>query len=215
MKRILFAILISFLMINTLQAECEYSRLIELNTYASHVNYTYDYNESSRIFDVTLSNVVNELNVSYDDINYSKSDGKIIIKGLEEGQFIKILVTSNDSACPDEKLRVLYITLPYQNPYYNSEECKGYTNLTVCNSKLLNYKITYSNFKNIIDKYNKTNTDNKDNEDNETEIPTENIFDVIYSLAKKYWKEISLVLGSGLITIFIGNLVYKSIKYKL
>jgi hypothetical protein len=215
MKRILFAILISFLMINTLKAECEYSRLIELNTYASHVNYTYDYNESSRIFNVTLSNVVNELNVSYDDISYSKSDGKVIMKGLEEGKFMKILITSNDSTCPDEKLRILYITLPYQNPYYNSEECKDYTNLTVCNSKLLNYKLTYSNFKNILEKYNKTDNGNENSDNNKPEVPTENIFDIIYSTAKKYWIEISLVLGSGLITFFIGNLVYKSVKYKL
>jgi hypothetical protein len=90
--------------------------------------------------------------------------------------------------------------------------------LTVCNSRFLNYKLTYSNFKSILEKYDNTNNNGGENEEEEEEPAAntdETIIDIVYNVIEKYWLEASLVAGSSLITILIGNLVYKRVKYKL
>lgn len=217
MKKVLFVVASFFLFMNILNADCDYSKLVDLNTEASHVIYTYDFNDTSKRFDVTLKNITNNLKVLYNNKTYSATKQNVIIKGFEEGKYITINVNSNDSLCPNENLRVIYLTMPYVNPYYNSDECSNYTNLIVCSSKFLNYKLTYSNFKSVLNEYNenKTNTNEENQEEETNDKQTESIITIAYDLIKKYWLESSLLLGSFLISYILGNLIYKRVKYKL
>ncbi len=217
MKKLLI-VGISFLTcISVVKADCDYARLIDLNTQASHVNYSYSFNEDSKLFDVTLINITNSLKLIYNGKTYSKSNNSVVLKGMEEGKYITIEIDSNDSLCPHEVLRFIYVAIPYINIYYNTKDCENYKNLTVCSSRFLNYKLTYSNLKNILNEYDKSkNVPNEEEKEEESDnTQTENVLTVIYDVAKKYWIEASLVIGSSLITYLLGNLIYKRVKYKL
>ncbi len=215
MKRILFGFIISMCFLVKLNAECNYSDIVELNTLASHISYTYEYNETNQNFDVTLYNTVNKLKLEYLKEIIESNNNKIVISNVIEGTklYIRIL-SSQNTECENKLLRTINIYLPYKNEYYNSSYCEHYIELPICSTRFLDYDISYDIFKNILDKQRNQTEKEEKPEEKENEIITESIINLILNFFKNHWIEIAVVIGSGLITFIVGNIIYKKIKYK-
>lgn len=216
MKKILVAFVIFLSVSVTLKAECTYSDIVELNTLASHVNYSYEYDSLAQEFKVTFNNVTNQLKLENFNTTFEPVNNKVVISGFEGQTLIVEIYVSKNSKCPNKLLRTINISLPYENNYYRSSYCAGYMYLPICNTRFLSYDINFETFQGILNK--QKNIDKPKEEPKENEIIEDSLIDKIIEevtkFIKKYWLESSLIIGSSLITFLIGNAIYKKIKYK-
>ena len=74
MKKLFFFILAFFSLLPLVNGECSYSRLKELNTLSSYIDTTLDYKEDGT-FTLTLTNVTNDMFVTYGLDDYTPVDG--------------------------------------------------------------------------------------------------------------------------------------------
>jgi hypothetical protein len=217
MKRILFIFVICFLsFLSEINAECTYADVVELNTLASHVNYNYEFNESSQSFDLTFNNLANQLKFEYLNETLEPADNKIVISNVKEGSKLTIRVfSSQNSECVNEFLRVISISLPYQNEFYNTYYCEGYANLPICSTRFLEYEMSYEVFEAILNKQIEQETKEEEPEDKDETDKEETIIDFILRFLKNHWVEGSIIIGSSVITFVIGNVIYRKKKYKI
>lgn len=209
MKKIIL-ILIIMMFPTIINAACSYSDIVDLNTLASYVDKTFDVDSNNK-FSLTLTNITEELFLKYNNQNYNRDkNGIVIVKNIEEGTNMTIGVYSTDKTnCYDTYLRNIYINTPYINEYYNHELCKNYMNYTICNSKFLSYKVTYSIFQKSLEEIKQN-----ENKKNVQTVEENSLFLVIWEFIKNNWIPILLVIGSSLITYLIFGLIYRKVKYK-
>ncbi len=216
MKRILLVVTIFLIFMTKLNAECTYSDIVDLNTLASHINYTYEYNETNNSFDIIFYNVVKKLKFEYLNDTYEPMNDKILIQDVTEGTTVYVDVySSKNTNCNNKLLRTIKFTLPYENIFYGTYYCEDYMALEICNTRFLNYQITYELFDGITKKYDEAKEEKEDTPKEEIPVQEESIIDNIFNFFKEYWLEGTVAIGSCLITFIIGNIVYNKIKYKI
>lgn len=210
MNRIFTTIIIIFLILfpTIVHAEtsaisgCDYKREVELNKLASKISYERTYNKESGLFTITLYNVMADLNLNYDEEIYvGDKDDKVTIENIEEGTYMNVVVYSNGKSCYSS-LMTIYVTIPFFNTFYGSEQCRSYENiLTVCSSEFLSYRITSQILKDAIDNYN-----NKIyNEPTPLDQDSTTLIDTIKSFVALWGMKIFLVI----ITIGLSVLYYQ------
>lgn len=215
MKKLFLIVFILFSYVNIYNAECNYTELKNLNALASHVDYSYEYDENTGKFNITIINIPNELYVVVDTQNYYPKDNTIIINGLNMGSELSIDIYSSENAeCVTQYLRALKIKIPYLNKYYDSKECLANKNLEVCNNKFLNYELTDKTFKELINKNFEETINKKEPTITIEEDEKTTLWDKITKIAKKYGIQTLLILSSCLITYLICNIIYKIIYRK-
>lgn len=210
MKKIFFFILAFFCLLPLVNGECSYSRLKELNTLSSYIETTLDYKEDGT-FTLTLTNVTNDMFVTYGLDDYTPVDGIVTVNGLTEGKQIKLYVKgSSNSECYLNDLRVIYKTIPYINPYYNNSRCLGHETLSVCTNKFLDYKISENTFNKLIKGDVVINPNENNNEEKDITFWTK-----ILAFIKKVYIPVILVTISSLSSYFIFSGKLRKIKHGL
>lgn len=210
MKKVIVFALLFFSFMGSLNAFCDYSRQKEYNVLAGYVSYKVEHNESNNTFRIKVFNLADPLVVEYNGTKYSKTDGESYISGLSEGTQVTLSVQTTDSECVEKKLRSLYVSIPYVNTYYNSNECKGHEDLLVCTSKFLDYKITRASFISMLENSSINNSGKKVESEKEVEPST---LETIISTISEYIVPVILVVLSSLISTLIFLPIYRKVKY--
>ena len=212
MKKTLFLlILLAFPIF--LNAECTYKEKYELNALSSYIDYTYDYNESSELFTVNLFNIDEKLELRYENKVYTPENGKVTLNNVEPGSRLYIDVYSTiQNECFNEYLRVLYVSVPYFNRFYESVLCDGHEDLDICNSRFLDYQISNQTF--ILLLNNEEFTLNKDEEIVEI-VDEEKWYNIVIDTMQKYYIKFIVTIVSTAFSVYIFNVIYRKVKHKL
>ncbi len=212
MKKLSFFLVMFFLNIVIMNAECTYKEIKEINTMASYITTNYQYNDKTSKFDLRIVNLSNLIAIEYEGKLLFPENGEVVIKDLELGSQIKATATSiTQTECYGQILRTITVNLPYLNPFYNDKSCAGHENLNVCNSRFLDYKITRSTFRTLIEK-NKENIF-KDSEEEPNKVVKPVFWESVWSGVKKYSIPVILVIVSTLISSLIMSVIYRRIKH--
>lgn len=136
--------------------ECDKNELKRLKELASHLSYTYEYNEDTKRFDIIIDNITSEIRpiiiYSWDLLEFDEfvpnSSGTARRSGFKSGEKVKITTKAYvKNACSAKDVATKTIALPYVNPFYNSEECKKNPEFKFCVNKLTNVNISENTFK--------------------------------------------------------------------
>lgn len=215
MKKILFTFLLCFTGILIMKAECSYKELKELNAFASHVETSYKYNEETGLFDLTVTNLGDKAYVSDQEGTYFEpSNGEAFIDKIMLGQTYKINIYSNNNTnCPRELLRVIYVRIPYKNPYYMNSGCVGHENLSVCNSQFLDYQLSWETFLGLLKRDTKTEVKNSDN----TDIKDDKVsfWEKTINFLSEIYIKVILVVVTTILSISVYSIILRKVKHGL
>lgn len=197
LKRIIvIALLISLLFPLMAKAEeCTYQQRAEMNSYAAQVKATYEiktgildsnmyleaiddikydylessvYNLSENLYLIIKNNLnEDEIKVNYTDTN----DGSYTFKWSNEDEIVVYSIeiySSENTNCPNEKLKVISLKIPKRNPYANLAICQDTKDLNLCQPYILFNEPTSDELISKIEAYKKGEIDS-----NSTEIPKE------------------------------------------
>ena len=157
-KKVLCVLLLLFA-INVRATEkdaCDKTELRRLKDIASHLSFTYEFNEAKQTFDIIVDNITSEVKPlivhSWDLLEYDEfvpdNNGTGRLSGFLSGQKIKITVKAYvNNGCVAKDLLTKTVALPYINPFLNTEECKKSPEFKFCKDKLTNINITEKTFK--------------------------------------------------------------------
>ena len=212
MKKFMF--IISLFMISPLvfKAECTYKDLRELNTFAAYVETSYKYNEETKLMDLTVTNLGNKAYIKDEYGGYfAPEDGTAFIDKLYLGQTYKISVmASQDTNCPNENLRVIYVRIPYKNPYYNNTGCVGHENLSVCNSRFLDYQISWETFLSLLKKDSENSNIKEPDEEPVKELT---FMEKVVEFVSEIYIKVIVVTVTLIITISIYSVILRKVKH--
>jgi len=210
MKKILLGLFLFIISIQTINAECNSKDLSNLRTLANEITYEtkYDYNDG--YFDIIFYNVVDDLYIYYKDkIYYSDKNNTLTIKDVKQGLNVKASIKANLSGCNSE-ITVKYINLLYYNYFYGSDLCKGYDDLTACNSEFL----SYPNSEQIVNNAIKNHEQKKADEiEIEIEHEEETLLIRVRKIINRWWLKVLLAVVTTAITLVIYNRFYRKIKH--
>lgn len=213
MKKIIFILFVSFTSIIGLNAECSYKELKELNSFASHVETSYKYNETTGLFDLTITNLGDKVFIRNGINDLFPTDGQLTISNLALGStFTSTIIGGLNGECGGEILRTIRVNLPYLNKYYNSEKCLGHENLNICNSRFLDYELTERTFYSLI-RRNDQEAIEKNKQDNKDEIEELTIIDKIILFIKNNYIKFLLVIGTSVIVTSIYTTIIRKIRH--
>lgn len=136
MKRnIMFLALLFGFLVFPFQAEaCNSNEKIKLLALANNINSTYVFDENSKTFQITLTNIpkgfaVKEVNSG---ITHYYSQSELRFDGYQPGGNYRFDVTSDTIGCSNEVLKSFYITLPVYNLNHIDPLCKGLEEYDIC-----------------------------------------------------------------------------------
>ena len=119
-----------------LKAQCNYNKHTEYTNYADLITYETEYSKSESKFTVTFYNVIKGLSFKIGKLTYEPNEkDTIVLDNIEEGKVLDIYIYGNDGC--NSQVKNLNVTLPYYNPFYGTEICKGYEMLTLCSSDIV------------------------------------------------------------------------------
>lgn len=207
MKRIIFLFVLLFILpINVNALVCDNSNEVKYQQLAKNVSYSYDYSEenSKVTFKITFTNINDKLYLKNLDSKqtYNSINSELTINNVEDGRSYKYGVYTNELGCNGIKLYTYYINIPFYNPYYTNNLCKGIEDFKYCN-KWFNKRITNEEFiKNVTEYKNGLNKqdviDDKKN--------TSNYLNILFDFYIKYYYIIlPLIIISLLIYIRYHN----------
>lgn len=216
MKKLSFLIIVFMLLTVRLNASCSYSERKDYNILSSYIETNYDFNESSKTFNVTYYNIENNIALEYNNNIFYPSNKEVTIYGVSEGASLNVSAIVISGECEGVNLRTIRTNLPYLNKYYGSRECEGHEELNVCSSKFLAYQLSGAQFDNLINKSNedKFNFETEEDELKENEKDTSFKSQVIIVLKKVYIPAL-LVIGSSIITLLIFRSIYRKVNHGL
>lgn len=211
MKKVLFITLLLMSSVITLKAECSYKELRELNTFASYIETSYNYNETTDKFDLTITNLSDKVYITGKIGEfYYPENGEVHISNLNLGTTYKYQAySSTNTECSTELLRVITVSIPYKNYYYGSAACEGHEDLNVCNSKFLDYEISENTFLSLLNKKIET-IDNKKDETKEVE---KTLWEQAIEYISKIYIKVILVIVTSIITISIYQVILRKVKH--
>ena len=197
-NKLLFILLLLMFPLSCKAYECSYAEQARLRKLASNIQTNYDYKEvnGNISFDITLSNLNNDLYI-YDDATgksyYPNGRSEITLSGYTSGEKVKYRIFTTKSNCISTYLNIKYVNLPDYNRYYNDPICSG-KKYNICN-KWTKVSMTYEDF---VKKINEL-----DNVSNETpkEETLENTNWLDYAVTFIY--DNYIYIGAGLVLFFI------------
>ena len=203
MKRYLSVVLALLLIFPIfIKAECNYNKHTEYMEYANYITYETEYSLGENKFTVKFYNVIKGLTLRIGKVSYTPDDNDVVtIDEIAEGKILDVYIYGNDG-CSSQAGNIT-VTLPYYNPYYGTEICKGYEQLNLCASKFTVTKAT----KDMIEKT-KANYDNiiiQRAEVNETEPVIVNVLNKVKDIFVNYVLKVLLAIGSAALTIAYYN----------
>lgn len=209
MKKIILCLLLCLpIFIN---AECNRELHKTYISYANDISYDTDYSISQKRYTVTLYNVIDEMNVKYNNRTLTKNNDEIVISDIKEGTRMEIKIYG-DSGC-NETVRTIVINQPYYNAYYNSSLCNGYENkITYCTHKFTDIEVTEKLIKAAIKNYEHVM---EPGDDDLEEEPPLTKFQMFSRFATKWGVRLFLVFITAFVTNWYFNDKYIRIKHKL
>ena len=200
--RIVLITLLILFPISCKALSCNYAEQARLRKLASNIATSYEYveNDESVSFDVTITNVTDELyihdNNTGNDYQFNGTN-EIIIKGYEPGTNVKYSIYPVKTNCTYSYLTNKYVNLPYYNKYYKDPLCEG-KKYSIC-GKWQKVTLTYDEFVETINEYDKKKDEEKENEEKQ-----DNIFDIISKFIFDYY---IFILGGGLLIFVLISLI--------
>ena len=203
MKKVL--LLISLIMLFPVSAyaySCDYNEQARLRRIASNVMTSYEYveNNDNVTFNVTLTNITNEIYILDTTTNkkyYYNGSNEITINGYGPNTNIRYLIYPTKNDCMASFLTTKYVNTPYYNKFYKDELCKGKT-YSICN-KWVKVSLTYDEFVKTINELDNKKNEEVDVIDQENEKDT--IFDIITSFIFKNYLYIIAIGGTTIIIV--------------
>lgn len=224
MKKILLILLITFFCNITVEAAslCSYQEQNELNQKAANVKATYEikkyeewlfdgyYSEYEIVisllnltedFDAVITNNINNEKIR---INYSSVKDGVATFAWDYfdsvTNFTIELVTTNKTNCSNERYKIIYLTTPRYNKFYNKAVCSENPDYYLCEQFVVYQEITEDKFHEEITSYlNSSKIDNKVDEPS-VENPT-----VIDYFNKYKW----YAIGGFALIVIIAYIVYR------
>lgn len=189
-------IILSFLLcpITMKAAICSNSEMVYLQDLAKNILYSYDYVEegNTAYFNIYFNNMSDGLyleNMDTNQIYNNSNNGEMVLGRVEQGKQYRFNVYSNN-LCKNVIIRSIYVNLPYYNPYYNDEICKGIENYKFC-QKFVNKQFDYSEFEENVLRYKNQHKQDEINEDKNKN----NIFDSILNIyLKSYYIVLPIII---------------------
>jgi len=217
MNKNILKLLIMFLIIcfniDTVYAECTKENAIYYKDLTNNIMISYNYleNESTdNLFSITITNIPKEINVIETKLsNWYTNITNDSITSVEKGKYSGgstlsfSFYTSENSNCPDYKVKQQKLKLPVYNKYHTDELCNGIEEYKYCN-KLIDYEITYEGFKKNVLKYKKSLHEETIIEDEKNTMVT------IKEIINKY--KIPFIISLIIIITIIILVVHKSKK---
>ena len=206
MRRYLTLIVMLFVFCPIVSAKtCDNTEFVSYQEIAKNVTYSYNYNKSTKVFDVTFTNLDSSFRL-YNMNNgqyYDVTGEEITIGDFQPGNSYKIKIYTTYFCFEDEELYILYINLPYYNPYYGSELCSGIENYKFC-KKFITMSLSKEQIKQRIEEYKKSlvNSDTNDLEENKT---NDSFLDILTSINSYVYYAIAILL---VIAIIIARWYY-------
>ena len=203
MRRYLTLIVMLFIFCPIVSAKtCDNTEFVSYQELAKNVTYSYDYDDSSKTFNVTFTNLDSSFRLynMNDGQSYLSSGSEMTIGGFQPGSSYKIKIYTTYFCFEDEELYILYITLPYNNPYYNSEICSGIENYKFC-KKFINMSLSDEQIKKRIEEY-KARLSTSD----ETDVKKDETNDLLFNFLSSINDYIYYILA---IILFIGFIIFK------
>ena len=209
-KKIILLTLLILFPISGKALDCSYAEQARLRKIASNVTASYEYveNGDSVSFNITLTNITNEIYVhDYNgevDYRYNGSN-EIVIKGYSAGENVRYQIYPTKANCAKSYLANKYVNIPYYNKYYKDPLCEG-KNYSIC-GKWQRVTLTYDEFVKTISEY-----DKKDNQDIDVKNEEKNsIFDMISKFIFDYY--IFIIAGGTIIFVLTSVLRRKKSKF--
>ena len=210
-KKIILLTLLLIFPISCKALDCSYAEQARLRKIASNVTTSYDYTENgdSVSFNITLTNITNEIYIhDYNkNVNYQyNGSNEIVIKGYGPGENVRYQIYPTKSNCTQSYLANKYVNLPYYNKYYADPLCEG-KNYSIC-GKWQRVTLTYDEFVKTINDYDKKKEEIKKEEKNNDK---NNIFDYISSFIFEYY--IYIIAGGAVIFVLFSVLKRKKTRF--
>ena len=203
MKKIFFLLILLFPCF--VNASCDYETEKNMTSLSLYVDYSYEFNEGTELFDLYLYNLQNIFSIEYDSNFYVPEDNEVVISNIEPGSNITLSVFGSvSSLCSGKNFRTIYLSIPFINPYYESKECEDYKKMSVCYSRFLNFDLSYTTFKNALKR-----EEVKDEEINDEHI----LLNGIINFFKKYYIKIILLIVTSIITFIVFKNKFRKSKY--
>lgn len=203
MKKIIFSIFLSIIMIPSIKASCTDDEMIKLSKLANNINVKEFYNKNNQSFSVKISNISREFVISYNGEEYFE-DIEFQIDNVSSGSN-KFIIYAQDKTCTSDSLVTKYINLPYENPYYDKDECIGLEDYTYC-ERWINSKISYETWYSKVKSYKENKKEEIKNENIVNESNVDKIKRFLTNLYVNYYfiilPVIIIILG---VVIYIRN----------
>lgn len=231
-KKFLMFLLTIFLFSANVSAAsiCSYEEQATLNQKAANIKVKYDVVEDLKgvddlnyveyYFNIFITNVTEEFYVVVkNDYNneektyYSNDavDGIITIKWEnihDVTNFTVLVYTSDNSSCPDEKYKTIYLTTPRYNTFSDLDICSENMDFTYCQKYVTFAEIDENEFFEKIAGYFSQKENSDDKSSNDTENPT--FFDKIFNFVDEY----KLFFIGGIVIVVAGIIVIYQIRTK-
>ena len=203
MKKGLLVALLLMLPIFIFADECDYKKHEEYFKFASYITYEKEYNSADRTFTVTIYNVIDGLYIKNGNVTYNRNeDDTVVINGMKQGTSVILYIYGKDGCT--SQAGTIAIDFPYYNPYYGTQICNGYENLTLCASRFTTTLATEDMIKKMKDSYNQVIIQDADQVQKEEEEGT-TFFNYMWDIFVKYISKVLLVVFSSGITIMFFN----------
>lgn len=206
MKKGLFILFMLLIVPCFIDATCNNDIHDKLKDEAKNITHSINYDSSSKRFKVIFENVSEGMYVNSSGIKHNQKNNTVEIGNLSEGTNMVVFFYGNDGC--DGEIDIRRINIPYKNDYYKSALCDGYEDkLTMCHSEFLNVKTSkelilsaIENYENAIPVY----------EPPKEEIIIEpTLLEKAIDFAEEWGLKIGLSIGSSIITILIGSILYR------
>lgn len=173
--------------------DCTYKEQARLRKLASNVQTTYAYveNDNNVTFNVTLSNLNNDLyvyDISRGKTYYYGGESEITLYDYAPGENIKYRIYTTKTDCASTYLNIKYVNLPYYNSYYNNPLCLN-KKYSICN-KWTKVTLTEEEF---VKKINELDKESEETEKDSEKIEN-TILDYIISFIYEYYIFILVIL---------------------
>ena len=142
--------------------ECDKNELKRLKEIASKLVYTYEFDEEKDKFSIIVDNITSEIRplviYSWDLLEYDEfkpnSSGTAKLTGFKPGSKVKITTKAYvNNACSAKDVATKTVTLPYINPFINTEKKKKNPEFRYCIDKLTNVNISKKTFQDEYARY--------------------------------------------------------------
>lgn len=205
MKKLIISLLLLFPF--CVSAACNEALTEEGKEFAKNITTIKSYNEQTSKFTITLDNMVDGMRAIYKKSTYTPKNNKVILENITEGENITVDIYYKDGC--SNQIDIIKEKLPYYNNYYKSVICNGYEDiLYACNSRFTSYYIDESIVKLAIENYESKRIPIQ-NDKNITKVEEKDIIEKTKDIIDKWGFRIAILLGTSVISILIGNSLYR------